>query len=127
MGISPLRVYLKESPRMSELEQIQELYDRGLFQQAYRLTARFWSPTTDIAQLSIEELILGGRLAGNLGGYRLARWLHRAAMQREPEHPRVKYFTQHLRRRGWHFAEELHAIEQNPELGGDDAQLQAWW
>jgi hypothetical protein len=110
---------------MSELEEIQHLYDRNLFLQAYRRSARYWSPSTDVLRLSVEELILGGRLARRLGGFRLSRWLFRAAYARDPSNPRVKYFTAHIHWRGWHLFDELRALEENPELDGDDHELQA--
>lgn len=112
---------------MNELQQIQELYDRNLFLQAYSRSLPYWTPATDVARLSLEELILGARLAYRLGGIRLSRRLQRAAFARDPAHPLVRYFTSGLYRRGWHLFDELRGAEQTPDLEGADAELRAWW
>jgi tetratricopeptide (TPR) repeat protein len=112
---------------VTDLKAIQELYDRHCFVEAYRRSSQFWHEDTDVSRLPAEELILGGRLAVRLGGRRLGRWLFRVAQQREPENPRVRYFTQHLRQRGRHFLELLREFQQQPELGSGDAELEASW
>ncbi len=78
---------------------VQQLYDQRLYLQAYELSRECWAPSTDISCLSVEQLVLGGRLATRLGGARLARWLFRAAAAREPDNPQVRLFLLAMRRR----------------------------
>ncbi len=109
------------------LGRAQDAYEQHRFQDAFRATSHLWVPSIDISQLSIEELVLGGRLAARLGGSRLSRSLLRAAHQRDPRNPLVRYFTQHLRIRGRHLFDELREFEIEPDLGGDDVVLRASW
>ena len=108
------------------LQDAQLLYDQNRFLELFRQTAKYWQPTQRLGDLSVDELILGGRLATRLGGQRLSRWLFRAALTRSPEHPRVKYFTHGLRQRRRLF-EDLRNWETNPEIEGADAVTQASW
>jgi hypothetical protein len=66
------------------IEQVQKLYDRHRYLDAFALTADCWHPSFDIPTASIDQLLLAGRLAARLGGCRLSRWLFRAALAREP-------------------------------------------
>ena len=112
---------------MTELQKIQDLYDRNLFLQAYLQSAAYWSPSTSIKCLSTDELILGARLAARLGGLRLSRRLFHEARIQDPSNPRVKYFTGYMGRRGSRLIDDLRAFEDNPDLGGDDTELRAAW
>src|SRR5437879_13810732 len=100
---------LLETP-MTDLQKIRDLYDRSLFLQAYRQSAAYWSPSTSLKSLSTEELILGGRLAAQLGGLRLSRWLFREADRRDPSNPTVRHYTRRIRQRGWHLIASLRAF-----------------
>jgi hypothetical protein len=69
---------------LEALARIQALYDASLYLQAYRAAQEFgplklW--TGPNAQT------LAARLASNLGGYRLARALHRLAYRSDPRDP----------------------------------------
>ncbi|MEW6744850.1 MAG: C39 family peptidase [Planctomycetota bacterium] len=112
---------------MNDREEVQRLYDRHLFLQAYRLSAAYWNPGTNVGSLTLEELVLGGRLAARLGGSRLSRWLFREAARREPAHPLVRYFARHVRRRGFDTYDLLWDYERRPELGSSDPELNASW
>ena len=81
-------------------ERVTGLYDRALFLQAYQQSKDYWAVTTRLTDLSIEELILGLRLAARLGGSRLSRRIAWEAFQREPSHPKVRYYTLHIQLRG---------------------------
>ena len=59
-------------------EDAQILYDQNRFLELFRQTAEYWRPTRRLGDLSVDELILGGRLATRLGGRRVSRWLFRA-------------------------------------------------
>jgi len=72
------------------LTQIQQLYDANRFLDAFQESSGYWNSSKLIDELSIEELILGGRLAIRLGGWRLSRQLLRAAYARAPQNPRVR-------------------------------------
>src|SRR5215471_21432776 len=109
------------------LEDAQILYDQNRFLQLFQETAEYWQPEQRLGDLSVDELLLGGRLARRLGGRRLSRWLFRAALTRNPEHPRVKYFTYGLRQHGRWLFEDLRSWESKPEIEGADAVTQASW
>jgi hypothetical protein len=83
----------------THLERVFDLYAQGLCLQAYRYTEQLgplheWSGT--------EARIMGGRLAGNLGGMHLAYWLHLQAWRYDREHPHACYYYARvtLHRRG---------------------------
>jgi tetratricopeptide (TPR) repeat protein len=110
-----------------DLATITELYDCSLFLEAYQKTLDYWSPSTNIAALSTEELILGGRLARRLGGGRLSRWLYHRAYLREPLNPLVRYYTHHSHLRQRSPLKELWGLEEKPLLGTSDPKLEASW
>jgi tetratricopeptide (TPR) repeat protein len=73
----------------ADLTPIRDLYARGLYLQALRAAERFgplkeWSNTP--------ARLLGGRLAIQLGGARLGRWLHLRAYRDTPAHPEAIYY-----------------------------------
>jgi hypothetical protein len=110
---------------LSALENLQSLYDQNRFLEAYRQTAEYWAGPQNLERFSANELILGARLARRLGGSRLSRWLYRAASEKEPESPRVRYFASG--RRGRTLLDELRDRETHPLLETDDPDLQASW
>ncbi len=112
---------------MLSLAALQSLYDSNRFLEAFRQSADYWKPSQRLEDLSSDELILGGRFAYRLGGWRLSRRLFRAAFDRFPENPRVRYFTHSLRRRQWRLFDDLRTWETNPEIPGADADTQASW
>jgi tetratricopeptide (TPR) repeat protein len=109
------------------LQRVQYLYDRNLFLQAYRETGEYWKPSTQLENLSADELILAARLATRLGGLRLSRWLFRMARERDPSNPRVRYYTSYVRSGGWRLFDKLRAFDAAPELSGADAETSASW
>jgi predicted Zn-dependent protease len=108
------------------LPDLQRLYDSNRFLDAFRQSSEYWKPSTSFQNLSIEELILGGRLAFRLGGWRLSRRLFRAAYARDAANPRVRYFTRHARRR-MRFLDDLREFEANPDICAGDPEMQAAW
>ena len=111
----------------ASLVQLQDLYDRHRYLDAFALTQRHWESPQDIQRLSTDELLLAGRLAARLAGLRVSRWLCRQAAGRDPDDPRVRVHTGHLWLRGQRRLEDLRALEQRPDVGGDDARLRAEW
>ncbi|HSC45912.1 MAG TPA: tetratricopeptide repeat protein [Candidatus Acidoferrum sp.] len=109
------------------LEAIQNLYDQNQFVEAYRQSAEYWLPSQSIEKLSLDELILGGRMAARLGGLRLSRRLFRMARARYPEDARARYFGQKLWTRGWKLFEEVRSWEKTPELENADDITQSSW
>jgi len=114
------------STGVTSLPDLQRLYDSNRFLDAFRQSSGYWKRSTSIQDLSIEELIFGGRLAFRLGGWRLSRRLFRAAYAREPANPRVRYFARHARRRT-RFLDDLREFESNPDICADDPEMQAAW
>ena len=112
---------------MPSLTQLQKLYDSNRFLDAFQQSSEHWNPSTSIHDLSVEELIFGGRLATRLGGWRLSRRLFRAAYARDPSNPRVRYFTNHARRKRSQLLDNLRFFEANPDLCAEDPDMQASW
>ena len=112
---------------MISLAELGRLYDTNRFLEAYRKTTEFWKPSTRFEDLSLDELIWGGRLASRLGGLRLSRKLFRSALEREPSNPRAHYYSSHIRWREARLFDELKAWESNPELSGADPETQSNW
>lgn len=72
-----------------DLETIQNLYERGLYLQAYQ-RARERGPLTEWR--GPRERVLAGRLAHNLGGRRTGTAIHLQAGREHPDDPEVRYF-----------------------------------
>jgi tetratricopeptide (TPR) repeat protein len=109
------------------LNELQAIYDGHRYLDAWYATSSRWHPSTDINQLSVDELILAGRLALRLGGPRLARTLFRTARRLAPVEPRVRYFTEYLHVPRVLLLDELTAFEASPDLGGDDLEVRTSW
>jgi tetratricopeptide (TPR) repeat protein len=109
------------------LGKLHDLYDQHRFLDAWKASAALWVPSTDVDQLSIDELIFAARLAVRVGGSRLSRSLFRKARKREPANPLVRYFTNHLDEPRKLLLDELVAFESNPKVCDNDDQQQANW
>jgi tetratricopeptide (TPR) repeat protein len=116
-------------PAMSPelLARLTDLYDRGQYLQAYQ-EAAVLGPL-DRWQ-GIDALLLGGRLAHNLGAVRLGRLMHRRAYRLDRRHPEAIYYYAHsVHERygplvGWHFLRSQ-AWPQSGEIAADCLALQA--
>src|SRR5215471_732761 len=126
-GVRILSFAISASEAPSVPERVMGLYDRALFLQAYQESKTYWAASTRLTDLSIEELILGLRLAWRLGGSRLSRKIAWEAFQREPSHPKVRYYTLHIRLRGRRYFDHFRRIQAKPELEGADPDTQASW
>src|SRR5262245_35367638 len=73
----------------ADLAPIRDLYGRGLYVQALRVAEQF-GPLKDWENTAAR--LLGGRLAIQLGGARLGRWLHLRAYRDTPSHPEAIYY-----------------------------------
>lgn len=113
--------------RRALLDELQSVYNKHRYLDAYGLSADYWSNSTCIDDLSAEELVFAGRLASRLGGLRLSRHLYRRAHERSPRLPLVRYFTRHISSPRELLLDQLREFESNPELGGDDPELRASW
>ena len=107
--------------------QLQDLYDHHRYLDAFTLTERYWKAPSDVQRLSIDELLLAGRLAARLAGPRLSRWLLRQAIGRDPADTRVRVYTDHLWFKGRRLLVDLRAFERQPEVSGDDPGLRSSW
>jgi hypothetical protein len=96
--------------RFTFLESLQKLYDQNRFLEAFRQTSEYWKAPPHLERFSVDELILAERLASRLGGWRLSRFLVRAASDRDPSSPRVRSFANRVRRRRLTLLEELRGI-----------------
>ncbi|MCX7664029.1 MAG: tetratricopeptide repeat protein [Gemmataceae bacterium] len=116
----------------AELTPIRELYGKGLYLQAYEQAQKFgplreWSNTP--------ARLLGGRLAIQLGGTKLGRWLHLKAYRNTPTHPEATYYHARfkLERFGpwscWRFMRSIPDADWNdaaPEVRADWYGLHAF-
>ena len=71
------------------LEQITEIYERGLYLQAFEASKQL-GPLQELKDVAAQ--VLGGRLANNLGAPRLGSVLHRLAFQQAPTNHEVVLF-----------------------------------
>ena len=94
--------------------------------EAFQQSADYWKPSTSLVSLSVDELILGGRLAARLGGNRLSRRLFRSAYEREPSNPTARYFATYITR-GWGRLQDLREFESNRGAFPTDPPTQASW
>jgi hypothetical protein len=111
---------------VTSLKNLQQLYDNNRFLDAFQQSSEYWRPSTPIQNLSVEELVFGGRLALRLGGLRLSRLLFREAHARDPGNPRVRYFTRHVHHRS-RLLDDLREFEANPDICAEDPEMQAAW
>ncbi len=80
-----------------------ELYEKGLYLQAYQSTAD-WGPLDTWA--GTKATVFAGRLSVHLGASRLSNWLMRRAWRAEPTDPEAQYYFAYClwRRRGPYYA-----------------------
>ena len=72
------------------LDDVQSLYDRGLYLQAYESSKEFGSFST---WKGTRQLILAGRLAEQLGNRRLAAAMHWLAVRGDPNNVEARYYS----------------------------------
>jgi len=116
--------------REDDLRALRELYDRGLYVQAWRQAEALgpmqsWTGTA--------ARLLAGRLAGNLGAPRLARALHYRAWKEDPHYPEAAYYQAReiIARRGplaaWEMQEGYAGLANAPrEIQADFFALRAF-
>ena len=114
-----------ETSAATFVAQMKELHGRGLYLQAYEVAKQLgpFENWTDV-----DQLLIGGRLAHNLGSSRLGRVMHRRAYATEPTHPLVQYFyvlSMSQRRSSLQTWELMESIGR--DLPGGDDTLQADW
>lgn len=71
------------------LDQVEALYDKGLYLQAYQLGTQI-APITKWQ--SAKGRVMAGRLGANLGAQRLALVMHNLAFRENPNDPESRYF-----------------------------------
>src|SRR5215218_3747895 len=107
-----------------QLCQILDLYERGLFLQAYTLAVALgplheWQGT--------EARLLAGRLAMQLGAPRLGRRLHRLAWREDPKHLETRYYrARHRMERSGPLA-TWELLRREGDLTGATPEQQAIW
>jgi len=112
---------------MPSIPELQKLYDQNRFLEAFRQTSEYWNPSVGFDRLSVDQIVLGGRLAWRLGGPRLARWIFRTALDLHPSDPRVNYFARDLRRRPTRLFDQLRDWERDASISDADPDTQASW
>jgi tetratricopeptide (TPR) repeat protein len=120
-------VALSAEERKLLLADLQVIYDDHRFLDAYQKSAAYWNESFAVESLSAEEMILAGRLASRVGGFRLSRHIFRAARRQYPDLPVVRFFTRGINGARHLLLDELVEFEKNPELGGNDHHLRASW
>lgn len=107
--------------------EIPRLLDQGRHMEAYRLTETLWASNQIPEDADAESLVHAGRLAIRLGGDSAERALHRAAKQRDPDHPLVRLYADpvlHPRRNVW---DVLVEYESRPRLERATPRQQFHW
>jgi tetratricopeptide (TPR) repeat protein len=125
MVIAPVGIL----PSAAELLEVRDLYCRGLYLQAYHRAQQIGP----LAQWrGAAGRVLAGRLAGNLGAWRLGYLLHGLAWREEPADPEARYYCARfvLSRRGpwaaWCFLQESGGLPAAPgEVHADWLALHA--
>lgn len=110
----------------ASIDRVLETYLECRYLDAYEQSKSYWRPETDLDELPIEALVLGGRLARFLGGPKISAHLFRVAAKRSPELPIVKLYCEDARR-PLSLLEELRRLEVQPELASGDDRLDASW
>src|SRR6266404_6072782 len=95
-GVPTLSSAIGPSRSSSRIDKVAGLYDSGLFLRAYQESKDYWMAPARLTDLSIDELVLGLRLAARLGGVRLSRWMRREVFKRAPSHPKVRYYAANI-------------------------------
>ena len=109
------------------LRHVIEFYEANRFLDAYEATQPLWRRPEVAEELSVEQLVHAGRLAGRLGGPRLRRWLFRLAYRREADHPLVVYFVGDGRPGRVHVLEDLIRFEHREDLNSGSPAWDASW
>ena len=72
-----------------QIQPVLDLYEQGMYLQAYELT-KPWGPIE--SWRGPGAVILGARMAANLGSIRMSAWMIRRAYRLYPEHPESHYY-----------------------------------
>ena len=110
-----------------DLRHVLGLYEANRFLDAYEATGPLWRRPEVADELTVEQLVHAGRLAGRLGGQRLRRWLFRLAYLREAENPLVVYFVGDGRSGRIHVLEDLIRFERRGDLSSGSPEWDASW
>ncbi len=108
----------------SQFQPILDLYDRGLYLQAYR-AAQTLAPLAEWE--GTDAKVLAGRMAYTLGSSKLAHRLHQSAWRKDRQNPEAKYFytrvllDKHGPLRAWLF------LKEQGELQNASPAIQADW
>ncbi len=108
----------------SELGRVAELYDQGLYLQAYRV-AQSTAPLNEWE--GTEARLLAGRLASNLGALELGRTHHIRAWRHDRSHREACYFYARVINEFRGPLAALKFMRQCGELSGAPPQSQAEW
>ena len=110
----------------ADLAPIRDLYGRGLYVQALRVAEQF-GPLRDWENTPAR--LLGGRLAIQLGGARLGRWLHLRAYRDTPSHPEAIYYHARYRLERFGPLSAWRVLRSHPDQDWNDAapEVRADW
>ena len=110
-----------------DLTTVSDLYESARFMDLWRLTQPLWHDRSLVQRLTVDELIMASRAASRLGSSRWYRALLRAAVDREPQNQRVRYYAGGLARRSTSLFDLLRDLEDNTPDRFDDPTLEASW
>jgi predicted Zn-dependent protease len=110
----------------ADLAPIRDLYGRGLYIQAQRAADQLGPLDT---WTNTPARLLGGRLAIQLGGTRLGRWLHLQAYRATPSHPEAIYYHARYRLERFGPLAAWNFLRQHPDQDWYDAapEVRADW
>lgn len=110
----------------AHFQSVLDAYHSYRYLDAYERSRALWQPSTNIDDVPLEAIVLGGRLARFLGGFKISGHLFRVAARRAPASPLVRLYCSDARRPRT-VLEDLRRAENEPELGSGDASLDSSW
>ncbi len=108
----------------SQSKQLIDLYDQGLYLQAYELSKSAGPLKTWTAR---EDRVFGARLANQLGSARLSRVLLRLAQRDAPRDPKVLYFYTYNMLYRWGTYKTFQFMKQVGDFDEAPSELQSDW
>lgn len=117
-------VLFMEHLTLSDIQETQSLYDRGLYLQAYEASKGLGPLNT---WRGLDGRVLAGRLAGNLGSSRLAGTLQWLGWREHPGHAKTAQYRAYMHLSRWGAYSTLRWMDRVGQLDFDEAGNRAEW
>ena len=124
MSLTETKVTETETLDSSAHDKVTQLYEKGLYLQAYEFAK-------DVGPLDkwtgARSRVLGSRIANHVGSMRLGRTLLRLAHRRFPDDPEVQYFHTYAMLGRWGAYKSFQVMNELGDFEGADEEIQADW